>query len=68
LNNVAGSPLAGAIFAALFLRRFVTESPRWLHIDLYAWNSKDRPGRCVGAEAQAVRGAYRYLVQRYGIA
>jgi leucyl aminopeptidase len=68
LNNVAASPLAGAIFGALFLKRFVTESPRWLHIDLYAWNSKDRPGRCVGAEAQAVRGAYRYLVQRYGIA
>jgi leucyl aminopeptidase len=68
LNNVAASPLAGAIFAALFLKRFVTESPRWLHIDLYAWNSKDRPGRCVGAEAQAVRGIYRYLVQRYGIA
>jgi leucyl aminopeptidase len=68
LNNVAASPLAGAIFAALFLKRFVTESPRWLHIDLYAWNSKDRPGRCIGAEAQAVRGVYRYLVQRYGIA
>ena len=68
LNNVASSNLAGAIFGALFLKRFVTESPRWLHIDLYAWNSKDRPGRGVGAEAQAVRGTYRYLVERYGFA
>jgi leucyl aminopeptidase len=68
LNNVAASPLAGAIFGALFLKRFVAESTRWLHIDLYAWNSKDRPGRSVGAEAQAIRGTYRYLVQRYGIA
>ncbi|HEY2146028.1 MAG TPA: leucyl aminopeptidase family protein [Steroidobacteraceae bacterium] len=68
LNNVASSSLAGAIFGALFLKRFVTESPRWLHIDLYAWNSKERPGRGVGAEAQGVRGTYRYLVQRYGIA
>jgi leucyl aminopeptidase len=68
LNNVASSGLAGAIFGALFLKRFITESPRWLHIDLYAWNSKDRPGRGVGAEAQAVRATYRYLVQRYGIA
>jgi leucyl aminopeptidase len=67
LNNVASSSFAGAIFGALFLKRFVTESP-WLHIDLYAWNSKDRPGRGVGAEPQAVRGAYRYLVDRYGIA
>ena len=54
---------AGAIFGALFLKRFVTESTRWLHIDLYAWNSKDRPGRGVGAEAQALRGVYRYLVR-----
>jgi leucyl aminopeptidase len=68
LNNVAASGFAGAIFGALFLKRFVTESPRWLHLDLYAWNSKDRPGRSVGAEAQALRGTYRYLVQRYGVA
>jgi leucyl aminopeptidase len=67
LNNVASSTFAGAIFGALFLKRFVTES-RWLHIDLYAWNPKDRPGRGVGAEAQALRGTYRYLVERYGIA
>ena len=67
LNNVASSPFAGAIFGALFLKRFIADSP-WLHIDLFAWNSKDRPGRGVGAEAQALRGVYRYLVQRYGIA
>jgi leucyl aminopeptidase len=64
LNNVAQSGLAGAIFGALFLKRFVTSS--WLHIDLYAWNSKERPGRAVGAEAQAVRGVYCYLLERYG--
>jgi leucyl aminopeptidase len=66
LNNVASSALAGAIFGALFLKRFVSESTPWLHIDLYAWNSKDRPGRSIGAEAQALRGVYRYLVKRYG--
>lgn len=68
LNNVAGSAFAGAIFGALFLKRFVTETPRWLHVDLYAWNPKDRPGRSIGGEAQAVRGVYRYLMQRYGAA
>jgi leucyl aminopeptidase len=66
LNNVAASGLAGAIFGALFLKRFVTETARWMHIDLYAWNSKERPGRAVGAEAQALRGVYCYLVERYG--
>jgi leucyl aminopeptidase len=66
LNNVASSGFAGAIFGALFLRRFVTETPNWLHIDLYAWNPKERPGRAVGAEAHAVRGVYRWLIERYG--
>jgi leucyl aminopeptidase len=66
LNNVASSTHAGAIFGALFLKRFVGESTPWVHIDLYAWNSKDRPGRSIGAEAQSVRAVYRYLVKRYG--
>ncbi len=66
LNNVASSTFAGAIFGALFLKRFVSESTSWMHVDLYAWNSKDRPGRSIGAEAQGVRGVYRYLVKRYG--
>lgn len=68
LNNVASSTMAGAIFGALFLKRFVGESTPWLHIDLYAWNSKERPGRGVGAEAQGLRAVFRYLVQRYGVA
>ena len=66
LNNVASSAFAGAIFGALFLRRFVSESTPWMHVDLYAWNPKDRPGRSVGAEPQALRAVYRYLVERFG--
>jgi leucyl aminopeptidase len=66
LNNVAASGFAGAIFGALFLKRFVTDTPNWVHIDLYAWNPKERPGRGVGAEAHAVRGVHRYLIGRYG--
>ena len=67
LNNVSASPFAGAIFGALFLKRFVTANPRWLHVDLYAWNPKERPGRPIGAELQGVRAFYRYLTQRYGV-
>ncbi len=66
INNVSASPLAGSIIAGLFLRRFVTEARDWLHVDLYAWNGKDRPGRPVGAEPQAVRALYALLVERYG--
>jgi leucyl aminopeptidase len=68
LNNIAASSFAGAIFGALFLKRFVTATKQWAHVDLYAWNPKERPGRGVGAEPQAVRALYRYLVERYGVA
>jgi leucyl aminopeptidase len=65
LNNVSTSGFSGAIFGALFLRRFVSEARVWVHIDLYAWNSKDRPGRPVGAEAQCVRALFAFLKARY---
>lgn len=65
MNNVSTSGFSGAIFAALFLRRFVNVARVWLHIDLYAWNGKERPGRPVGAEPQTVRALYAFLKQRY---
>lgn len=65
LNNVSASAFAGAIFGALFLRRFVTETRSWMHIDLYGWNGKERPGRPLGAEPQCVRAVYAYLKSRY---
>ncbi|GGF64825.1 putative cytosol aminopeptidase [Paenibacillus albidus] len=34
LSNVGSSTLAGAITAALFIRRFVAKSMRWVHIDM----------------------------------
>jgi leucyl aminopeptidase len=66
LSNVSAAPFAGSIIGALFLKRFVTSTASWLHIDLYAWNPKERPGRPVGAEAQCVRGLYRLIRARYG--
>ena len=66
LNNVSASPFAGAIIAALFLKRFVTATPNWLHLDLYGWNPKDRPGRPLGAEAQCVRALYQLIRRRCG--
>jgi leucyl aminopeptidase len=66
IANASSSPFAGSIIAALFLKRFVGETTPWLHLDLYAWNGKDRPGRPVGAEAQGIRALYAFLVARYG--
>jgi len=66
INNVSSSTFAGAIIGGLFLKRFVTEAQDWLHVDLFGWNPKDRPGRPVGAEPQTVRALYALLVERYG--
>ncbi|HEY5810032.1 MAG TPA: leucyl aminopeptidase family protein [Povalibacter sp.] len=65
INNVSASGFSGAIIAALFLRRFVNDAKAWLHIDLYSWNGKERPGRPVGAEAQCIRALYAFLKSRY---
>jgi leucyl aminopeptidase len=65
VNNVASSSFSGAIFGALFLHRFVTEARTWIHLDLYAWNGKERPGRPVGAEPQTARALYAFLKHRY---
>ena len=66
LNNASASGFAGAITGALFLQRFVADPTRWIHLDLYAWNPKDRPGRPIGAEAQGIRALYGLIRQRYG--
>ena len=66
LANVAPSSFAGAVFGALFLRRFVTPGTPWAHFDLYAWNPRERPGRPVGGEAHCLRMAHRLVRERFG--
>jgi leucyl aminopeptidase len=66
LANVSSTAFAGAVFGALFLRRFVSPGRRWAHLDLYAWNPRDRPGRPVGAEAQSLRLVERLVRERCG--
>jgi leucyl aminopeptidase len=63
-NTVSAKPFAGAIVAALFLRRFVSPSVAWAHVDLYAWNDQAQPGRPEGGEAQAMRAIFAAVVSR----
>jgi leucyl aminopeptidase len=63
LNNVATKPYAGAIIAALFLKRFVPDSIPWAHLDLYAWNDRNSPGRPEGGEAYAMRALFAALAE-----
>ncbi len=61
LSNVSQKPMAGAVTAALFLRRFLPKGQPWAHIDVYAWNDSTRPGRPEGGEAQAARAMFKML-------
>jgi leucyl aminopeptidase len=65
LNNAPGSPFAGAITAALFLRRFVEGAKSWAHFDVYAWNPKPRAHGPQGGEIQAARGLFDLLRGRF---
>jgi leucyl aminopeptidase len=61
LSNVSTKPMAGAVTAALFLRRFVPQGQPWAHFDVYAWNDTTRPGRPEGGEAQGARSIFKML-------
>jgi leucyl aminopeptidase len=64
INNVGGSQ-AGAITAALFMRRFV-DAKSWLHFDIFAWTPSAKSGRPEGGECQTARALYALLASRYG--
>lgn len=61
----AGSRMAGSVTAALYLERFIDEGQSWAHLDVYAWNDGERPGRPAGGEALALRSAWAMLKHRY---
>lgn len=62
VTNSASVPFGGAITAALFLERFTKNSQvPYAHIDVMAWNIRNRPGRPKGGEAMGLRAAYHAL-------
>ncbi|WP_375398300.1 M17 family metallopeptidase [uncultured Sphingomonas sp.] len=65
LVNSAEGGFAGAITAALFLRRFVPAGAQWAHLDTFAWRPTARPGRPRGGEALGLRAAWEMLKGRY---
>jgi leucyl aminopeptidase len=65
INNVSAGGFGGAITAALYLQDFVGTEIPWAHIDVMAWNTRSRPGRPEGAEAQTLRTLYSHIASHF---
>ena len=65
LVNAPEGGFAGAVTAALFLRRFVPAAIPWAHLDVFGWRPTAKPGRPKGGEAYGLRAAWRLLQDRY---
>ena len=63
LRNVSDGPFAGAVTAALFLKRFVSNARRFAHFDLYGWRPAARPLGPKGGEPQTARAILSLLAK-----
>ncbi|OCX66833.1 leucyl aminopeptidase [Thioclava sp. SK-1] len=55
LDNAPAGGMAGSITAALFLRRFVTQTENFAHFDIYGWQRSAAPARPKGGVGQGAR-------------
>ncbi|HEY0113406.1 MAG TPA: leucyl aminopeptidase family protein [Allosphingosinicella sp.] len=67
IGNVSDAPMAGAVTAALFLKKFVPEGMPWAHFDTFAWRSSAKPGRPKGGDALGLRAAWAALSGRWPV-
>jgi leucyl aminopeptidase len=65
LANSAGSPMAGAIVAAMFMTRFLPADMPWAHLDTFAWRDNAKPGRPKGGDALGLRACFAALQRLY---
>lgn len=63
--NSSPTGLGGAITAALYLERFISDETPWVHFDVMAWNDRNQPGRKIGGEAFGLRATYEMIKQRF---
>ncbi len=67
LDNAPKGGFAGSITAALFLRRFVTDTERYMHFDIYGWQPSSAPGRPKGGVGQGARAVLEMLPEVLGL-
>jgi len=65
LVNAPDGGFAGAITAALFLRRFAPKAAAWAHLDVFAWRPGAKPGRPKGGDAFGLMATWAVLRDRY---
>ncbi|EAQ14375.1 leucyl aminopeptidase [Maritimibacter alkaliphilus HTCC2654] len=61
LDNAPKGGFAGSITAALFLKRFVTDTDRYVHFDIFGWQPSAAPARPVGGVGQGARALLEAL-------
>ena len=60
LYNAPAGGFAGAVTAALFLRRFV-DAPKYIHFDIYGHSPAEAPARPKGGVGQGARAVFAAL-------
>jgi leucyl aminopeptidase len=65
MNNIWDAPFAGAIIAALFLRRFAKKARRFAHFDMFGWRPAGGALGPKGGEPQVARGLFSVLQKEY---
>ncbi len=67
LDNAPAGGFAGSITAALFLKRFVEQTPSYTHFDIYGWQPTAAPGRPKGGVGQGARAVLQALPELLGL-
>ncbi|MFP3920849.1 MAG: leucyl aminopeptidase family protein [Dichotomicrobium sp.] len=65
VNHIYNGPFAGSITAALFLKRFVKNASRFVHMDIYAWVPRAVPAKPAGGEPQGARAMFQHLSEAF---
>jgi len=66
VNHIFNGPFAGSITAALFLKRFVKNAKRFVHLDLFGWVPRTVPGKPAGGEPQTARALFEIIRNEFG--
>jgi leucyl aminopeptidase len=66
VNHIFNGPFAGSITAALFLKRFVKNATRYVHLDIFGWVPRAVPAKPAGGEPQGIRALFEIIRNEFG--